>query len=382
MIVLSIGALIGAMNITMFNVAMPLMMESFHASVSTVQWLSSGYLLATGIITPAAGYLGDRFGYSRVFNMAVFLVLLLSAAGTFSWCIEALIVVRFLFGLTAGLLAPLTMAMLYQAVPASAQTQAVSFWGMATMLGGAMPPCISGAILNFADWRFLLLINVPLALLALCLSLHSLPKSPVNHQSKLDVTGLALTSAGSLILLIAFSNLASWGFSPLFFLTAAMGALCLIVYVIKSRNRQVQLLNLSVLRCPRYTAAFIADGITIIAMYMVTFVMPLFLQNALHLSPMLTGTIMLPGALCTILAMPIAGRHQHQAGRTPPGCLGRPQPSHRRLSLPAHDARYPDPFRHAGHVRPQCGRGLYESFDHQCPNGPPSRRNFPATPPP
>ena len=55
MIVLSIGALIGAMNITMFNVAMPLMMESFHASVSTVQWLSSGYLLATGIITPAAG---------------------------------------------------------------------------------------------------------------------------------------------------------------------------------------------------------------------------------------------------------------------------------------------------------------------------------------
>lgn len=322
MIVLSIGALIGAMNITMFNVAMPLMMESFHASVSTVQWLSSGYLLATGIITPAAGYLGDRFGYSRVFNMTIFLVLLLSAAGTFSWCIEALIVVRFLFGLTAGLLAPLTMAMLYQAVPASAQTQAVSFWGMATMLGGAMPPCISGAILNFADWRFLLLINVPLALLALCLSLRSLPKSPVNHQSKLDVTGLALTSAGSLILLIAFSNLASWGFSPLFFLTAAMGALCLIVYVIKSRKRHDALLNLSVLRCPRYTAAFIADGITIIAMYMVTFVMPLFLQNALHLSPMLTGTIMLPGALCTIIAMPIAGVISTKLGERPLAVLG------------------------------------------------------------
>ena len=170
------------------------------------------------------------------------------------------------------------MAMLYQAVPASQQTQAVSFWGMATMLGGAMPPCISGAILSFADWRFLLLINVPLVLLALLLSLRSLPKSPVNAQAKLDVLGLALTSAGSLILLIAFSNLAVWGFGPLFFLTAAGGALCLILYVLKSAKRSDALLNLSVLRYPRYTAAFIADGITIIAMYMVTFVMPLFLQ--------------------------------------------------------------------------------------------------------
>ena len=227
-LVLSIGALIGAMNITMFNVAMPMMMTHFHASVSTVQWLSSGYLLATGIITPAAGYLGDRFGYNRIFNLTTLLVLLLSVVGTFSWCIESLIVVRFLFGLTAGLLAPLTMAMLYQAVPAVRQTQAVSFWGMATMLGGALPPCISGAILNYADWRFLLLINVPLALLVLILSIRCLPKSPSNADAKLDVSGLMLTSAGSLILLIAFSNLANWGFSPLFFLVAAVGAACLI----------------------------------------------------------------------------------------------------------------------------------------------------------
>lgn len=306
-LVLSIGALIGAMNITMFNVAMPMMMTHFNASVSTVQWLSSGYLLATGIITPAAGYLGDRFGYNRVFNLTTLFVLLLSVAGTFSWCIESLIVVRFLFGLTAGLLAPLTMAMLYQAVPPAQQTQAVSFWGMATMLGGAMPPCISGAILNYADWRFLLLINVPLALLALALSLRSLPKSSINKEAKLDVSGLALTSAGSLILLIAFSNLASLGFSPLFFVVAAVGAACLILYVVKSLKRHDALLNLSILKYPRYTAAFIADGITIIAMYMVTFVMPLFLQNALNLSPMVTGTIMLPGALCTIIAMPLAG---------------------------------------------------------------------------
>lgn len=310
------------MNITMFNVAMPLMMENFHASVSTVQWLSSGYLLATGIITPAAGYLGDRFGYNRVFTLTTFLVLLLSVAGTFSWCIEALIVVRFLFGLTAGLLAPLTMAMLYQAVPASQQTQAVSLWGMATMLGGALPPCISGAILSFADWRFLLLINVPLVLLALFLSVRSLPKSPINAEAKLDVSGLFLTSAGSLILLVAFSNLAGWGFSIRFYLTAAIGALCLILYVAKSLHRHDALLNLSILKYPRYTAAFIIDGITIIAMYMVTFVMPLFLQNALHLSPMLTGSIMLPGALCTIVAMPIAGIISTKLGERTLALLG------------------------------------------------------------
>ncbi len=67
LLTLGLGAVIGTLNITMFNVALPTMMTYFDAPLATVQWLTSGYMLAAGMIIPAAGFLGDRFGYKRIF---------------------------------------------------------------------------------------------------------------------------------------------------------------------------------------------------------------------------------------------------------------------------------------------------------------------------
>ena len=112
LITLSLGltALIGTLNITMFNIALPAMMTYFDAPLSTVQWLTSGFLLAAGMIIPAAGFLGDRIGYKRILCIILLAVLALSIIGPFSWCIEALILVRFLFGLFSGLLSQIGRA--------------------------------------------------------------------------------------------------------------------------------------------------------------------------------------------------------------------------------------------------------------------------------
>ena len=134
LLTLGLGAVIGTLNITMFNVALPTMMSYFDAPLATVQWLTSGYMLAAGMIIPAAGFLGDRFGYKRIFCLALCCVLALSVMGALAWCIELLIVARFFLGLTGGLLSPLSLAMLYQALPASQQAQAASTWGIANMI--------------------------------------------------------------------------------------------------------------------------------------------------------------------------------------------------------------------------------------------------------
>lgn len=303
---LGLGTLIGTMNTTLFNVALPALMATFHADVATVQWLSSGYMLAAGVVTPAAAFFGGRFGYKKLLQLLVFVALLLSVIGGFCWNIEGLILVRILFGMSAGLLMPVTMAMLYQSVPVHKQATAAGFWGTANILGGALPTVLSGAIISFASWHWLFWVMVPVCLIMLVCSAKFLPADKSIAQTTLDKSGFVLTAVGSFILLYSFSNLSSWGFTAKFFGFTALGLLILGVYVKKSWGHSEAMLNLEVLKYPRYVAAVLFDATGVVAMYMITFMMPLFLQNGLGYSAVMTGTIMLPCVVFSILVMPIA----------------------------------------------------------------------------
>lgn len=303
---LSLATLIGCMNMSIFNVALPALMVYFNTDVTTIQWLASGFTLAAGVITPIVGFLGDRFSYKRTLDLAAIMVLVLSIVGVFSWCIEALIVVRVLFGFAAGMLMPLSLAMLYRSVPRHQQAKAAGIWGTANVVGGAIPSVLAGAIITYASWHVLLLIMIPLSGLLLFCSAKFLQKDLAHGSMKLDTTGFALTTVGSFVLLFAFSNLATWGISAKFIIATVIGFICMGVYAKNSWGKERAMLNLSVLRYPRYVAALITDCMNIIGMYMITFVIPLFLQNGLGWSAVLTGTVMLPASFMMILAMPVA----------------------------------------------------------------------------
>lgn len=303
---LALATLIGCMNMSIFNVAMPALMMYFNTDVTTIQWLASGFTLAAGIITPVVGFLGDKFSYKRTLNIAAVLVLILSVVGTFSWCIEVLIIIRVLFGFAAGMLMPLSMAMLYQYVPRQEQAKAAGIWGTANVVGGAIPSVLAGVVITYASWHMLLLIMVPLTILLLVCSVKCLPADEVRGNMKLDGMGFWLTTIGSFVLLFSFSNLANWGVTAKFAGATAIGLVCMGLYVKNSWGKADAMLNLSVLKYPRYVAALIADCMNIIGMYMITFVIPLFLQNGLGISAVVTGAIMIPASLVVIVAMPIA----------------------------------------------------------------------------
>ena len=319
---LGLGALIGSLNITMFNVALPVMMEVFGASLSGVQWLTSGYMLAAGMIVPAAAFLGDRFGYKKIFCASLFGILFVSIVGACAWCIEVLIIARFAFGVTGGLLGPLSLAMLYRYMPVSQQTMAASIWSMTAMLGGVLSTCVSGFILVIANWRFLLLFNIPFVIVALLLCIKVLPNETMENIVQLDAKGLAITSIASFVLLFAFSSLSTWGMSAKLFLFVGSGLVLLIVYYWHSKKTDNPMLNLSVLKYKRYAAAFVSSSVNVIALYMVTFLLPLFFQSGLGLSPAVTGIVMMPGAIVSLIVMPIAGKIYSRIGEKMVAVLG------------------------------------------------------------
>lgn len=297
-----------------FNVALPTMATVFDAPLSKVQWLTSGYMLAAGIMIPAVGYLGDRFGYKRLYLFILTTVLLCSIIGIFAWCIEFLIVVRFITGLTCCMMASLSLAMMYRYLPASQHTNAATVWGMANLLGAIFPTVLTGLILSVADWRFLLLFTVPFLVLDLILCWRILPTDTATQKSKLDFVGLFLLGFGSFALLFAFSNLSSWGFSTKFFFTLLLGAMAIVCYCLQNKSNPHAVLNLSVFSHKRYVAAFIAFGFNTMAVCIVAFLMPLFLQNGLGVTPLMAGMIMLPASIVSTLTMPIAGKFYNKIG--------------------------------------------------------------------
>lgn len=310
LLTLAVGTVLGSLNITMFNIALPSMVTYFDSTLSTVQWITSGYMLAAGIIIPTSGYLGDHFGYKRVFCTALFFVLLLSIIGPMAWCIEVLIVVRILFGLCAGLLAPLSLAMMYRLLPASQQTKGASVWGMANMVGGIVPSVLSGVILSVTTWHFLMVFNIPFAVLALLCAIKILPKDEIDQakvkNTKLDFTGFALTSMSSAALLFGFSKISAWGLSVKLIACLSFGLACLVIYVLRSWDKSDVLLSLKVFRYKRFAPSFIASCVNSIAVYMVAFLMPLLFQSGLGVSPLWTGMIMLPCSIVSMIAMPTA----------------------------------------------------------------------------
>ena len=308
LIILTLGlaALIGSMNVTLLNVALPSLMIYFGTDVITIQWLVSGYTLAAGIVTPAVGFLDDKFGYKRVICVIAVLVVVLSVVGIFAWCVEVLIIVRVLFGATAGMLTPLSLATLYQCLPRHEQEKAAGIWGAACIVGGATPSVLAGFAVMYATWHVLLLLMIPFAILLLIGCVKFLPEKVVENSKKLDFTGFALTSIGSFVLLFSFSNLSKWGISAKLLIWGCIGFVIMGAYVKRSWNKKDAVLSLYVLKHPRYVAALFADAMNVIGLQMIVFVIPLFLQNGMGISPALTGIILLPVSLVTILTTPIA----------------------------------------------------------------------------
>lgn len=311
---LSLGTLVGCMNMSLFNVAISQLLIIFQTTVSTAQWLTSGYMLAAGIITPAVAFLGSRFSYKKTLLTTTVLTMLLSVLACLFHTMEALIIVRILIGLTAGILMPLTMGMVYQIVPPREQGSAAAIWGTANLVGGVLPVLLSGLIITYLSWQFLFLLNVPFAaLLALCI-LKFIPQDSTQDNQKLNALDFTTTALGSFVLLFALSNLSSWGFGLKFSVMLVAGLLLLTFYIVRNWQKDDAMLNLSVLKYPRYVAALLADSLNIIALYMMTFLMPLFLQRGLGISAAIAGLFFLPGTLFSAGAMPIATKILNYGG--------------------------------------------------------------------
>src|SRR5438105_11007841 len=205
--VVVIGSIMAILDATIVNVAIPTLGRDFHTSISTIQWVMTGYLLAFASVIPLTGWASERFGAKRVWLAALLLFMAGSALAGAAWSIDALIVFRVLQGFGGGLLMPLGQAILARAAGPQRIGRVMSVIGVPMLLAPVFGPVIGGAIVDQVSWRWIFFVNLPIAVAAIVLAWRLLPEAAPRLGRRLDVLGLALLAPGIATLVYGLAQL-------------------------------------------------------------------------------------------------------------------------------------------------------------------------------
>ncbi|MBZ9936859.1 DHA2 family efflux MFS transporter permease subunit [Mesorhizobium sp. BR1-1-16] len=190
------GGLLAQLDATIVNISLSNLAADLHASLGTIQWVTSGYLLALTLVLPLNGWLVDRIGAKALYLWCFAGFALSSALCAAAWSANSLIVFRVLQGISGGLLAPMAQMMIARAA-GKQMARVVGYMVLPVLLAPVLGPVIAGAILQYASWRWLFLVNLPFGALAILLAILFLPSDRDKAtRRQLDWLGLALLSPG------------------------------------------------------------------------------------------------------------------------------------------------------------------------------------------
>ena len=158
------GFFMDIVDTTVVNVALPTLARDFDAGDGTLEWVVTGYLLSLAIWIPASGWIGDRVGTKKTFLFALTLFTTCSALCGLSWSVESLIAFRVLQGVGGGMMTPVGMAMLFRAFPPEERAQASAVLTVPTAIAPALGPVLGGWLVEYASWRWIFYVNVPVGI--------------------------------------------------------------------------------------------------------------------------------------------------------------------------------------------------------------------------
>jgi len=307
--VIIIGTFLQGLTGNIVNVAISKLMAVFGTNANDIQWVLTAYMLTQGIVIALAGYLGDKFGYKRTFVFALIVFTLGSLLCGTSFTFSMLIIGRVLQGIGAGIIMPLGMAICFRINPISQIGVVLGVWGIAGMATMAIGPSLGGYLIEVASWRTLFYINVPIGLLAIFMGITLLPETEKNSTSTLDTVGIATICVGLFCLIFALSkgNQMGWG-DPVIVAMLLVGMVNLLVMVVHELRCPEPVLDMRLFKNKLFTLSTITSSLIQVAMVVVVYLFPLFMQSVLGQTAMKTGLVLLPPALITAICMPISGK--------------------------------------------------------------------------
>jgi EmrB/QacA subfamily drug resistance transporter len=309
-VALIVGSLAVSFDTTIISVALHTLSAQLHASISTIQWVSTGYLLALGVAIPLAGWAQARFGGKRVWLFALTVFLVTSILCSLSWNAASLIVFRIAEGLGGGLMLPLFSTLIMQAAAGRALGRTMSVVTLPFVIGPIAGPVIGGAVLNALDWRWLFWVNVPFCVAGFILAWRMLDQDAASARPRFDIAGWLLLSPGLIAILLGLTNSSQEGgfgradaLGPLL-----AGAALLVTFALYSVRRAGDALVDVRLFAHRPLAS--ASALTFLSgagLYGGMVVLPLYWQDVRGADALRAGLLLAPQGIGALLSRPLAG---------------------------------------------------------------------------
>jgi len=310
LVTLCLAALIINLDTTIVNVALPALVRQLGATTTGLQWVVDAYNLVFAALILAAGSLGDRLGRKGMLLAGLAVFGAASLAGSFATTVAQLIAARAVMGLGAAMIFPATLSLLTNVFTERRdRAAAIGVWGASAGVGIALGPIAGGWLLEHYWWGTVFLFFVPVAAVVAALAAWRVPTSRDPRTPRLDWRGLALSAAGMGLLVYGVIQAPGWGWASAATIGAlTAGAAVLGLLVAAERATASPMIDVSLFRNPRFTAASGAVAIAFFALLGFIFLMTQYFQVVRGYSPLTTGVRLLPVAASVAVASVIGTR--------------------------------------------------------------------------
>ncbi len=317
--VVIIGSAMSILDTTIVNVALETLSRELHSTISQIQWVVTGYMLALAAVIPMTGWAAERFGARRMYLISLVLFTAGSMLCGLSTTTTELVIFRVLQGIGGGMIMPLGMMTMARAAGPKRMGRVMSVVAMPMMLAPILGPTIGGLIVDNTSWRWIFYVNVPIGVIAVIAALRILPEAKSGSPRPLDYRGLAYMALGLPLLTYGLAEVGSTGsFTSTKVILPCLGGLALIAaFILHALRVPNPLLNLRLYKRPTFSTASLATFFLGAALFGGLILMPLYWQNIRHESVVDTGLLTAPQGLGMALMMPMVGRLTDRLGGGP-----------------------------------------------------------------
>jgi len=306
-----LAALMQVIDSSIVNVALPDMMGTLGANLDEIAWVSTGYILASVIIIPLTGWLGNFFGRKRYFVSSIIIFTASSFLCGAAHSLTSLVVWRIVQGLGGGALMTVSQAVLFESFPPEEAGTAMALFGLGVMVGPTIGPTLGGWLVDNYGWPWIFYINIPVGVLAATM-IAAYVHDPEGQRkpASIDYQGIALlaVSVGAIQYVLEHGQREDWFDSRFITSLVVIGVVGMVALLWRELTTDHPVIDFRVMRHRQMWVGTILGVVMGVGLYAMSFTLPVFLQTNLHMTAEQTGLTLLPGAIATAISMAVVGR--------------------------------------------------------------------------
>lgn len=291
---------------TMMITALPVIEHEMNVSLTLVQWLTTGYTLMIGVITPLSSNLYEKFKKRNIFLTTIAIFILGTLIGCFATDFWILLLARLVQACASGILMSFQMTTMISIYPLEKRGTILGMSGLVIAFGPAIGPTLSGLIVNTLGWRYIFILVLPMMLLVWSIGFFAFPNFSEPKNIKIDFISVVLSLLGSgstLASLTFFQTSALQGWIML-----VLGLAILFIFVKRQLRLKQPMLKVKLVKNRSFRLMTLVGICAFMVLLGTEQMLPIFTQNVLHLNSMVSGMILLPGAIANALSAALVGR--------------------------------------------------------------------------